>query len=378
MSESLPRWGLPEVDFLPTNPEQIQSEIITKYEEVSGRTLAAADPVRLFLLSIADIIIQQRVNINIAAQQNLLSYATGEQLDALGRYLAVERLQEAPAITTIEFTLSQSLGNDYTIPANFEITNGIVTFATNEEVIIRAGDLTASIEATCTQAGAAGNDYLPGQISTIVKPQTFLKSAENTSITAGGADAEGDAEYAERIHLAPNSFSVAGSRKAYEFHTKTVSSAIIDVAVDSPSPGEVRVYPLLENGEMPTAEILDQVEAYLSSDTIRPLTDHVEALPPTIVEYSINVDYWISKEDITQAEQIRGDVEKAVEEFRFWQQTKIGRDISPDKLISNIMNAGASRVDFSTLSPAKWTKLQLNEVAQCTGVTITYKGLKEE
>lgn len=378
MSESLPRWGLPEVDFLTTDPETIQSEIITKYEEVSGRTLAAADPIRLFLLSIAAVIIQQRVNINIAAQQNLLSYATGEQLDALGRYLAVERLAESPAVTTFRFTLSQALGNDYTIPANFEVTNGVVTFATNEEIQIRAGELTGEVAATCTIAGESGNDYLPGQINTIVKPMTFLKSAENISATAGGADAEGDAEYAERIRIAPNSFSVAGSRKAYEFHTYSVSSAIIDVAVDSPNPGEVKVYPLLENGEMPTEEVLDQVGAYLSSETIRPLTDEVEVLPPETVEYSINVDFWISKDDITQTEQIRGDVEKAVEEFRMWQQTKIGRDISPEKLISNVMNAGAARVDFSTLSPAQWTKLQLNEVAQCTGVTITYKGLKEE
>lgn len=376
--ESLPRWGLPEVNFLTTDPETIQSEIITKYEEVSGRTLAAADPVRLFLLSIADVIIQQRLNINIAAQQNLLSYATGEQLDALGLYLSVERLAASPAITTLKFTLSQALGTDYTISAGFEVTNGIATFATNEEIIIPAGSLTVSVDATCTQAGAAGNDYLPGQINTIVKPQTFLKSAENISTTSGGADAENDSEYAERIRIAPNSFSVAGSRKAYEFHTHSVSSAIIDVAVDSPSPGEVKVYPLLENGEIPSEEFLDQVEAYLSSDTIRPLTDEVEALPPTIVEYAINVDYWISKEDVTRSEEIRSEVEKAVEEFRMWQQTKIGRDISPDKLISNVIKAGAARVDFSTLSPAQWTQLSVNEVAQCTGVTVTYKGFKEE
>lgn len=378
MSESLPRWGLPEVNFLTTNPEQIQSEIITKYEEVSGRTLAPADPIRLFLLSIAAVIIQQRATINVAAQQNLLSYATGNHLDALGLYLSVERLPESKAVTTLKFTLSQSLGNDYVIPMNFEVTNGIVTFATNDELVIKAGDTTGEVAATCTESGTIGNDYLAGQINTIVKPRTFLKSAENITVTSGGADAESDAEFAERIRIAPNSFSVAGSKKAYEFHAHSVSSAIIDVSVDSPTPGSVKVYPLLENGTLPSEDVLDQIEAYLSSDDIRPLTDEVEALSPTVVNYEIKIDYWISRENVTNSEQIQADVTEAVEKYRLWQQSKIGRDITPDQLICGVMGAGAARIDFSTLSPANWIELRANEVAQCTGVQITYKGHKEE
>ena len=38
MTETLPRWGLPSVEFLETDPEKIKSEIITKYEELSGRS----------------------------------------------------------------------------------------------------------------------------------------------------------------------------------------------------------------------------------------------------------------------------------------------------------------------------------------------------
>ena len=89
MAESFPRWNLPAVEFLTTDAESIKSEILTKYQEITGRSLAAGDPVRLFLLSIADIFIQQRAAVNTAAQQNLLSYAQGEYLDALGTYLSV-------------------------------------------------------------------------------------------------------------------------------------------------------------------------------------------------------------------------------------------------------------------------------------------------
>lgn len=378
MTETLPRWNLPAVEFLETDPEKIQSEIITKYEDISGRSLASGDPIRLFLLSIAEEIILLRNNINIAAQQNLLSYAEGEKLDALGQYLNVERLSESYSKTTIRFTLSQALGSVFSIPKGFEVTNGIVTFATDEELIIPIGSLTGEVTATCTTAGAVGNDYLAGQISTIVKPITFLARAENITITTGGADAESDAEYAERIHLAPNSFSVAGPKKAYEYFAYSVSSAIIDVSVDSPNPGEVKVYPLLEDGTLPSSEVLEQIETFLSSDEIRPLTDEVEALSPVAVEYEINVDYWINEKDRTKAETIQAAVTKAVEDFRLWQQSKIGRDISPERLISNVTSAGAARIDFSTLSPLSFKELQKNEVAQCTNVVISYKGYKTE
>lgn len=49
MAETIPRWHLPAVEFLETDAETIKAEVITGYEEASGRTLAAGDPVRLYL-----------------------------------------------------------------------------------------------------------------------------------------------------------------------------------------------------------------------------------------------------------------------------------------------------------------------------------------
>ena len=378
MSETLPRWNLPATEFLTTDAAQIQSEIITTYENLTGRTLAAGDPVRLFLLGIADILVQQRTAVNIAAQQNLLPYAQGEYLDALGTYLSVARLAESRAKTTIRFTLSEALATIYQIPAGFEVTNGVVTFATDAILDIPAGKLTGEVTATCTTSGAVGNDFLAGQISTIVTPQTFLASAENVTITTGGADAENDADYAERIRLAPNSFSVAGPKKAYIFHAKSVSSAVIDVSVVSPTPGEVEVYPLLEGGTLPSEEVLEQIEAHLSSEDIRPLTDHVSVLAPAPHEYQINLHYWILADDKTKTQSIQAAVAEAVEKYRVWQQSKIGRDIVPAKLIAAVINAGAARIDSETMTPAAFVSMPENTVPQCTAVNVVYEGYKDE
>lgn len=378
MAETIPRWGLPEVNFLETDAETIRSQIITGFEQASGDTLAAGDPRRLFLLSIADVIIQQRTAINLAAQQNLLSYAQGNYLDALGQLLAVERMAESKAVTSIEFTLSQALGAVYTIPAGTQVTNGVVTFETDEDLLIPIGQTKGEVSASCTVAGPVGNDYLAGQISTIVTPMTFVSGAQNTTITTGGADAESDPDFADRIRLAPNSFSVAGPEKAYVYHAKSVSPAIIDVKVDSPTPGEVDVYVLLTDGTLPTEDTLEQIEEHLSDENIRPLTDYVVVKAPTASNYEIELHYWINQEDSSKAAQIQADVEAAVEQYRLWQQTKIGRDITPGKLLQLVFAAGASRVDDSKMKPAAWKKLEAMQVAQCTKVNVVYEGYKDE
>ena len=378
MAETIPRWGLAPVNFLETDAETIRSQIITGFEKASGDTLAAGDPRRLFLLSIADVIIQQRTAINLAAQQNLLSYAQGGYLDALGQLLAVERMAESKAVTTIEFTLSQALGSVYTIPAGTQVTNGVVTFETDEDLLIPIGQTKGEVSASCTVAGPVGNDYLAGQISTIVTPMTFVSGAQNTTITTGGADAESDPDFADRIRLAPNSFSVAGPEKAYVYHAKSVSPAIIDVKVNSPTPGEVDVYVLLTDGTLPTEDTLEQIEEHLSDENIRPLTDYVVVKAPTASNYEIELHYWINQEDSSKAAQIQADVEAAVEQYRLWQQTKIGRDITPGKLLQLVFAAGASRVDNSNLKPATWKKLEAMQVAQCTKVNVVYEGYKDE
>ena len=92
--------ALPEISFVETDTGNIESAIITTYEALAGRTLAQGDPIRLFLVSVAAIIVQQRVLIDYSAKMNLLAYAEGDYLDHIGNLVGVTRLQSAAAITT--------------------------------------------------------------------------------------------------------------------------------------------------------------------------------------------------------------------------------------------------------------------------------------
>ena len=377
MAQNLPRFGMPEVNFIEHDPATIKQEVVSDYETFTGRSLAAGDPVRQLLMWMADKWIQLNVAHNAGDQQTLLSYAQGEHLEAIGSLFQTHRLPSSKAQTTIRFTLSQAVANAYTIPQGFGVTNGIVTFVTDDELVIAPGETVGEMTATCTEEGAFGNGYLVGQISTIITPMTFLASAMNISETSGGADAENDEDLAERTRLAPNSFSVAGPERAYMYHAYSVSSSIIDVSICSPTPGLVEVVPLVEGGTLPSEELLAQVEEHLNGDEIRPLTDEVHAIAPTPVNFEIVVDYWINEDDKNKSSAIQKAVTDAVERYRLWQQTKIGRDISPARLIHEVVGAGAARIDEATMKPASFVTLESDQVAQCTGITVNYKGYKE-
>lgn len=80
---------------------------------------------RLFILWVADIIIQERVNIDFSAKQNLPRYAEGEYLDSLAElFKDVYRLEPEAARVTFRFTLSLELDTATVIPAGTRISAG--------------------------------------------------------------------------------------------------------------------------------------------------------------------------------------------------------------------------------------------------------------
>lgn len=374
MTTTLPRGNLPPITFAEKSATAVEADIITGYEAVSGRTLSPGDPVRLFLEAVAAIIINQRAIIDFAGKQNLLSYAQGDYIDYLGELVGVTRLAATPSVTTLQFTLSSPQGAVFTIPAGTQAAAGDLIFETTEVLDIGIGETTGTVTAECTTAGTVGNDLLPGQIRTMVEPIAYVSKVENTTTTNGGAEVEGDESLVDRIRLAPASFSVAGPRDAYVYWTLSANQSIIDVAVSSPSPGVVDVRPLMVGGALPGVEVLDQVEAVLSADNVRPLTDDVQVQSPTGVSYTIDVQYWIRTSDANKTAAIQSAVQQAADEYALWQKTAIGRDINPDELVRRMIDAGAKRVMIT--SPT-FTVLDETQVAQETSVTVAYQGLED-
>lgn len=369
-------YDLPDIQFVSANPEEVKTEMVADYESKSGKKLYPGDPVRLLLFSVADVIVQQRALINFSAKMNLLRYATGDYLDHLGALVETPRLDDTASMTTMRFHLSAPRPNAETIPAGTRSSPGTeLYFATTEVREIPAGSLYADVPALCLTAGLIGNGYLPGQINVLVDPLPFVARVENITESSGGADKEADDPYRERIYISPERFSVAGPTGAYEYWARSASKDIMSVLVWSPSDGVVEIRVLMNGGELPTQDILDKVYAACNPETVRPLTDRVFVLAPNVVNYDIDMTYWIDRTNATEATTIQSNVQKAVDDFVLWQKSRIGRDINPSELMKRVMNAGARRV--SIFSPT-FTVVSQTDVAIAGSVTVNYGGLEDD
>ena len=336
----------PDIHFVDTDTNTVVNALIQSYEAFTGRTLYPADPARLFILWVADIIIQERVNIDFSARQNVPRYAEGEYLDSLAElFKDAYRLEPEKAKTTLRFTLSIPLEVATIVPAGTRVTvDGEIIFQTLQVLTIPAGDLFGDVEAECQTAGEIGNGFVPGQITQLIDIFPYFGSVENVSESDGGADEESDAAFYERMRESVETFSTAGPLGAYEYYAKSASALIVDVKATSPEPGEVDVRVLLSGGQLPGEEILKEVLDILNADKVRPLTDHVTVAAPETVPYDIDFTYWTQEGGAVSDEKVAENIAAAVRTFKEWQGAKMGRDVNPSYLISLLMQAGAKRV----------------------------------
>lgn len=339
----------PDFAFLNTDPAELIERMVARYEALSGRTMYPASPERLVLQWVAAAIIHERLEENYAINQNIPSRAEGENLDALAQlYFAQSRTGATRASVTVKFTLSAAQESDVLIPAGTRVTDSAQTlyWETSEAAVIAAGETETSLTLTCETEGAAGNGWTPGQINTIVDVFDYYTACVNTTTSAGGSDAMSDDELYEAMRLSMDALSTAGPRGSYLYHAKSVSNAIADVAVATPSACEVRIYALMEDGTIAPQEVKNAILEKCSDESVRPLTDHVTVEDPDTVTADIDVTCYISTEDAAEAADIRSTATAAVEDWKTWQSGKFGRDVNPSKLIALLMNAGVKRVEL--------------------------------
>ncbi len=344
----------PDIDFVETDTETIESNLIALYEElvrqVPGRErykVYPASPERLFISWIAAVIVQQRVLINETAKKNVPRYADGEYLDSLAElFKDLERLPASPASAMFRFYISEAQTQSIIIPKGTRISfDGAILFATTENLEIKAGSTYGDVEGECTTAGTVGNNLAAGQVKEIVDLYDYYQKAENITATSGGAEEEDDNSYYERMRESMESFSTAGPINGYIYFTKSVSAAVADVAVTSPEACMVDVRVLLQDGQQATEAVLKEIEDALNASDIRPLTDKVTVSVPETVPFDVDVTFYIPQPNAASATIIETAARQAVKDYISWQTSKMGRDINPSYLTAKLMEAGVKRVE---------------------------------
>lgn len=369
--------NLPELDFAITDSATVLSGLVNTYKNITNISLSPADPVYNFFTTIAYALTAQRAVITKLAMQTFLSYMTGNYLDNWGANIGCTRLEATKAKTIMQFTLSEAVEEDITIPVNTRVQNSNgLTFSTTDLLTISAGETTGTVEALCETAGEIGNGYTEGQINYLMNPiATVETTVSNITISAGGTDVENDDDYRIRLHNAPASFSVAGSQASYEFWAKTLSTEITDVMAYTPSAGQVNIVVLTKDGALDeNSNLYSELESLLvdNEGEIRPMTDLVVIETAEAVDYNIKCTYWVYSTDSIQQNTIQQAVYKAVNDYVEWQRSKLGRGIDPSELIKRMKNAGAKRVEVEL--PSDYVKLSKKQWANAVNIQIIEGG----
>ena len=368
------------VKIVDDDAQTILADVIADYEKRTGKTLQPAHIERLLINTYAYREALTRQQINEAYRQQHIRFATGLMLDLCGDDVNTPRLEASAARCTLRFT-GEDFSGEVNIPIGTLVSVNDVIFSTLTTAQLTAANPSADIQAACTQTGTRGNDWAIGQINTL---QTSLTGAtkitvKNITTPTGGADSESDDAYRERILLAFESFSVAGSVGAYQYFAREVSPSIVDVNVDNetdaqgnPIGGTVAVTILTQTGA-PSSELITQVQTALSGEKVRPLCDTVIVKAPTVLNYELTAELVLK----TGANAI--DVKAAAQAaFNTWEtakRAKLGGDIVPLDVsgclkVDGVYNVNLASPNLIVVKPNQW--------AQCTAINLTISAERQD
>lgn len=361
--------------FFPIDGPTIIAEMVADYQLRTGKVLYPAQSEMLLINAFANRELILRNQLQAIAEQMYVDFASAPGLDYLGALLGVVRLPSSAASCVLQFNLVAGHGG-VVIPAGTRVAgvDGRVSFATAANIPVADGINIATGDAFASVNGSTGNGYAIGQISNILDPQPYIASASNLGVTAGGADEENDDALRVRIKTAPGQFSNAGSKEAYRYWALTASPAIIDVGVpDSPGGGVVNVYPLMFDGSTTPAPIIALVEAALNDERIRPLTDTVNVLSPTVVDFDIEVELTAYTNADTVV--LQADIADALADYKALKSQRLGQDIILSQIITKCANAGL--YDVAVIQPVSDIIIAETEVGICGTITVTVTGTND-
>ena len=143
-----------------------------------------------------------------------------------------------------------------------------------------------------------------------------------------------------------NGTSVAGPAAAYRRQALNVDASLVDAEVTSPTPGVVHIALLTtEPDGAASADLVASVQAALSADDVRPLTDNVQVVSATVTPYDVTallhlasgLDGATVQAAAAAAVQVYADARRA-----------LGKGVAVKGVIAALMQPGVDNVDLAS------------------------------
>ncbi|MDE1713964.1 baseplate J/gp47 family protein, partial (plasmid) [Chromobacterium amazonense] len=155
--------------FIDDDPQQIVSELITAYQNKSGKTVYPGQVERLLIDLIAYRESVTRAAFNDAGRQNLVAFARAPMLDYLGELVGVARLPAQPARCKVQFSFMPDRKQQVIIPAQTQVAGrSDFRFQTVAQQVVAPETPSVVLDVVAQLPGQAGNGYQPGEISQLV------------------------------------------------------------------------------------------------------------------------------------------------------------------------------------------------------------------
>lgn len=170
-----------------------------------------------------------------------------------------------------------------------------------------------------------------------------------------------------RAQMAPEGFSSAGPRGAYEFHARSADGRVRDVQVTSPGGGRVVITVLShEEGGAASADLLDAVLAACADEDVRPLSDKVSVQATTFHPFRVQAVLTVTPGPTGEAalDEARAELDAYLEDA-----FAIGRAIRRSALYAALHRPGVDAVEL--VEPAADVVPGGTGTARCTRVTLT-------
>lgn len=263
--------------------EEIKADMVAIYQTIVPDYIPnESDTIMPVLEAFAYRELLLRTHFNAQIAGSFWQSATDVNLDFIAAFFGITRLSGAKPTATVKFTINTVLGYDYVLDSGLEIINS------DGSTSLLIGNVTIPAGSTQANGTAELQIYVASSDATVTAtmvPKPYLSSVEQVTAFANGSNLESDVELRERIALAFEDQTTAGSIKSYIAHAIRADERIDDVAVSSPVPGYVDV--LLHSIGGVDAAMITRVEEALNMDRVRPLTDAVSVAAATVVPYTV-------------------------------------------------------------------------------------------
>lgn len=181
---------------------------------------------------------------------------------------------------------------------------------------------------------------------------------------------EADNELRRRVQLSFEAFTTAGSKGSYVFAALAADGQVRDASAISPAPGDVSVYVLSREGNGTADErLLQAVNAAVSAESVRPMTDRVTVLSAAVTEYRITAT--LTPYPGPDANVIREAALASAQDYANAMH-RMGYDVTISGLYSALHQPGVQKVEL--VEPVAGITMTDGEAAYCTAINLTLAG----